>query len=98
MPGHHDGWVSPPPPFSSLLITFVFLTGSITGYFPCRSPISIDQLLKPPLVVASGILNLWSPLPRATRGRAGRMPVATWVAPKKRAVFRKWRQARSGAE
>jgi hypothetical protein len=53
MLGHRGGRVSPSPSFFSLLIAFVFLTGSITGYFPCRSPISIDQLLKSPLVVAS---------------------------------------------
>jgi hypothetical protein len=53
MPGHRGGWVSPPPPFSSPPIALAFLTDSIMGYFLCRSPISIDQLLKPPPMVAS---------------------------------------------
>jgi hypothetical protein len=53
MPGHRGGWVSPPPLFSSLPTALAFLTGSLTGYFPRRSPISIDQPLKPPPMAAS---------------------------------------------
>jgi hypothetical protein len=34
-------------------LAFVFLINLIMGYFLCRSPISVDLLLKPPLVVAS---------------------------------------------
>jgi hypothetical protein len=45
--------VSLPLPFSSSLLAFVFLISLIVGYFLCRSPISVDLLLKPPLAVAS---------------------------------------------
>jgi hypothetical protein len=34
-------------------LAFIFLISLIMGYFLCRSPISIDLLLKPPPVVAS---------------------------------------------
>jgi hypothetical protein len=35
-------------------LAIVFLIGLIMGYFLCRSPISVDLLLKPPPAVASG--------------------------------------------
>jgi hypothetical protein len=55
----------------SPLLTFTLLTGPTTGYFPCRSPISLDQLLKSPSVVASrGAETSVSASPHNKRTRA----------------------------
>jgi hypothetical protein len=51
---YRGGWVSLPPPYFSLLLAIIFLISLIMGYFLCRSPISVDLLLKPPPTVASG--------------------------------------------
>jgi hypothetical protein len=51
---YHSGWVSLLPPYFSPLLAIVFLISLIMGYFLCRSPISIDLLLKPPPAVALG--------------------------------------------
>jgi hypothetical protein len=51
---YHGGWVSLPPPYFSPLLAIVFLISLTMRYFLCRSPISIDLLLKPPPTVVSG--------------------------------------------
>jgi hypothetical protein len=55
--------VSLPPLFSSLLSAFAFLISLIMGYFLCRSPISVDLLLKPPPAVTSEETESLAPRP-----------------------------------
>jgi hypothetical protein len=54
MASYRGGCVSFPPPYFSPLLAIAFLISLIMGCFLCRSSISVDLLLKPPPVVASG--------------------------------------------
>jgi hypothetical protein len=42
-------------------LAITFLISLITGYFPCRSPISIDLLTQPPPAMASGETETLTP-------------------------------------
>jgi hypothetical protein len=54
MASHCSDRVSLPPPRLSSLLSITFMVSQIMGYFPCRSPISIDLLTQPPPAMALG--------------------------------------------